>query len=85
MLATFKRIRHINLMSDGSRHGCRDHVYLVLGGFNFEVEKKYRTHLGTMVTLGLEKKQLILAKKTLEKTKHDIPFLYLGISPLWWL
>jgi hypothetical protein len=45
--ATFKLIRHINLASDGSRHGCKDANYVIMGGFN---GPRYRTHCGVMET-----------------------------------
>ena len=44
--AVFRDCRHINVMNDGSRHGSKNVIYLVLGGFR---DERYRAHLGTMV------------------------------------
>ena len=45
----FKRVRHVNIAMDGSRHGCKDASYMILGGFH---QEKYRVHCGVMASRG---------------------------------
>ena len=47
--AVFDRVRHLNLMNDGSRHGAKDHIYFVMGDRDEAEPSRYRVHLGTMV------------------------------------
>ena len=42
----YKTIRHISIASDGSRHGCKDANYMILGGYD---KDRYRVHCGVMV------------------------------------
>ena len=47
--SVFSRVRHVNISSDGSRHGCKDANYLILGGFQ-EHSERYRAHCGVMAS-----------------------------------
>ena len=46
--AVFPKLRHKCLVSDASRHGAKDAMYIAIGSSDTSTER-FRTHLGLMV------------------------------------